>query len=516
MSVEFLNIVLKSTGSEQSLSVHFLVPSKSTGSEQSLSVHFLSAPKSTGGEQSLSVHFMNPAVYFSFKAFAFEMTKMKRPSAATEKDKHKKKKESEPAERTGEPTEDAGLKESPAPKDKPNNEATSAPPTPSDSGTLNSTRLKLHETTTTAIKGLKEGLLTEEEFWKQISKDNQGPLWKHFASHRKKDEEAAEAWRKLGGPGVVAKKRKLLLHFLRTGTVQGGSLKESQEASHQKTDNELFEWVPWVQLCKWYGETEAKDRVESGMVAVRKVGQKKRFFEFLLVKQTTSLSWEQKQRIAAEMKCALEGKELQACKKALKAPTTKQDWEDWWDNKKTSSAFQLADAFSSDSDLCEGSEDQESSNEHDNPAMSFLQGLQKSHVSKNSKEKAVDLAKKKKEEKQAQRDKAKREKEALKDAKKQKAEDTWNQKLEEATQVEENQGETKIRKMLGLITKMVTDFKKACKKANEPTHEAELNELQECRAQLEDLVLEDDLEQIRVALTRAASALKAAKKCIGA
>ena len=91
MSVEFLNIVLKSTGSEQSLSVHFLVPSKSTGSEQSLSVHFLSAPKSTGGEQSLSVHFMNPAVYFSFKAFAFEMTKMKRPSAATEKDKHKKK-----------------------------------------------------------------------------------------------------------------------------------------------------------------------------------------------------------------------------------------------------------------------------------------------------------------------------------------------------------------------------------------------------------------------------------------
>ena len=40
---------------------------------------------------------------------------------------------------------------------------------------------------------------------------------------------------------------------------------------------------------------------------------------------------------------------------------------------------------------------------------------------------------------------------------------------------------------------MVTDFKKACKKANEPTHEAELNELQECRAQLEDLVLEDDL-----------------------
>ena len=223
MSVEFLNIVLKSTGSEQSLSVHFLVPSKSTGSEQSLSVHFLvpskstgseqslsvhflSAPKSTGGEQSLSVHFMNPAVYFSFKAFAFEMTKMKRPSAATEKDKHKKKKESEPAERTGEPTEDAGLKESPAPKDKPSNEATSAPPTPSDSGTLNSTRLKLHETTTTAIKGLKEGLLTEEEFWKQISKDNQGPLWKHFASHRKKDEEAAEAWRKLGGPGLLRKK----------------------------------------------------------------------------------------------------------------------------------------------------------------------------------------------------------------------------------------------------------------------------------------------------------------------
>ena len=59
-------------------------------------------------------------------------------------------------------------------------------------------------------------------------------------------------------------------------------MKKSQEVANSKKEKEWFEWVPWKQILDWYGEEEALARVESGLIAVKKV--EKKFYEFLLVK----------------------------------------------------------------------------------------------------------------------------------------------------------------------------------------------------------------------------------------
>ena len=145
---------------------------------------------------------------------------------------------------------------------------------------------------------------------------------------RNKDPEAKVAWLQMGGSGVLDKKKQLLLHFLRTGQTQEGGLKKSQEVTNSKKEQEWFEWVPWKQILDWYGEEEALARVEHGLIAVKRVGKK--FYEFLLIKIRTELTLEQKKRIAVEQELALQGEELKACKKALAAARTKEEWEDLW------------------------------------------------------------------------------------------------------------------------------------------------------------------------------------------
>ena len=48
----------------------------------------------------------------------------------------------------------------------------------SEAGSLTSKKLKLHEETQNAIQGLKEGQLSEDEFWQTIHKSDCGSLWK--------------------------------------------------------------------------------------------------------------------------------------------------------------------------------------------------------------------------------------------------------------------------------------------------------------------------------------------------
>ena len=47
------------------------------------------------------------------------------------------------------------------------------------------------------------------------------------------------------------------------------------------------------------------------------------------------------------------------------------------------------------------------------------------------------------------------------------AEAKWQKKLEEATQVAEDDKDSKVKKMLGLVSKAVAEMKKACKKATD-------------------------------------------------
>ncbi|CAL1171125.1 unnamed protein product [Cladocopium goreaui] len=376
--------------------------------------------------------------------------------------------------------------------------------------TLTSSRLKLHEKTQAAIQGLKEGHLSEAAFWQEISNKDRAALWKKYEGARNKDPEAKAAWLQMGGPGVLDQKKQLLLHFLKTGQAQEGGLKKSQEVANSKKEKEWFEWVPWKQILDWYGEEEALARVESGLIAVKKVGKK--FYEFLLVKIRTELTLEQKKRIA----------ELKACKKALAAARTKQEWDDLWLEKKPQKGFQVEDALSEPSETSSEHEDESSAEQH-NPAASFLQGLKKGQAmvsqkkEKRNDDKQKHLVKEEKVKEEDSRACKKAQAEKTKIAKKKEADKKWHTKLEEATQVGENEKDSKVKKMLALVSKGVADLKKACKKAKDASWGADvLQALIKSRDSLEDLATDGELEGIKNHLLEAASALKAFKKLLTA
>ena len=386
--------------------------------------------------------------------------------------------------------------------------------------TLTSSRLKLHEKTQAAIQGLKEGHLSEAAFWQEISNKDRAALWKKYEGARNKDPEAKAAWLQMGGPGVLDQKKQLLLHFLKTGQAQEGGLKKSQEVANSKKEKEWFEWVPWKQILDWYGEEEALARVESGLIAVKKVGKK--FYEFLLVKIRTELTLEQKKRIAAGQEIALQGEELKACKKALAAARTKQEWDDLWLEKKPQKGFQVEDALSEPSETSSEHEDESSAEQH-NPAASFLQGLKKGQAmvsqkkEKENADKQKHLAKEEKVKEEDSRACKKAQAEKTKIAKKKEADKKWHTKLEEATQVGENEKDSKVKKMLALVSKGVADLKKACKKAKDASWGADvLQALIKSRDSLEDLATDGELEGIKNHLLEAASALKAFKKLLTA
>ena len=381
---------------------------------------------------------------------------------------------------------------------------------PSESGfSLTSTRLKIHQETQDAIKGLKEGHLSEEDFWKKINNSDRQPLWKKFENERNKNQHAKSEWAALQGQGVAAKKKQLLLHFLKTGKTSEGSLKESREVSDSKKEQEWYAWVPWKQILDWYGKEEAVARVEAGMVPVKKVGKK--FYEFLLIKQQTKLTLDQRKQIAAETVQALKGPELLACKKALETPRTEEEWKDLWSGKGPDKTSQLKDAMS-DTDSASSPSEAGTDQDEKNPAKNFLLRLKEgSQKSEGLPGKTLSKKEKQELEKQA-KEQNREEQKKLKEAKAKEAEDKWHKKLEEATQVAENEKDSKVSKMLQMVSKTVADLKKACKKAPEVSWgQEELRNLEQLRSQLEDMQLDTDLQDVKNTLVDCAKWLKAAK-----
>ena len=86
----------------------------------------------------------------------------------------------------------------------------------------------------------------------------------------------------------------------------------------------------------------------------------------------------------------------------------------------------------------------------------------------------------------------------------------WQNKIEEATQVAEDDKNKKVKKMLGLVSKAVADMKKARKKASDKSWGA--SELKNRRDELEDLFVDCELQGIKEKLLEAAASLKAAKE----
>lgn len=88
-------------------------------------------------------------------------------------------------------------------------------------------------------------------------------------------------------------------------------------------------------------------------------------------------------------------------------------------------------------------------------------------------------------------------------------------KNEEATQVAEDDKDSKVKKMLCLVSKAVAEMKKACKKASDKSWgAAELQNLCRCRDELEDFSVDCELQGIKEKLIDAAASLKASKEAM--
>lgn len=389
--------------------------------------------------------------------------------------------------------------------------------TASDAGTLTSSKLKVHEETQLAIQGLKEGSLTEAEFWAKIGPSEKASLYKKYEWQRSKNPEAQAVWQQVRGKGSQEKKKQLLLKFIKEGVKQDGCLKQSTTVSSSSKDKELFEWVPWKQVCDWYGKEEAMARVQSGTLPVKKTGN---FFEFLLVKVKSSLTTEQQKALAAEQELALSGQELKACKKALEGPKSEKDWCDIWSERRPDKHLQIEDALSESSrDSCDHSQGDDSSDQLD-PATLFLKGLKEGPSSSkpvlDQQVPTVSGTEKTKKEKQELQklEKAKARAKAKEDkaAKQNALANKWEKTVEEATQVGDRDKQSKVKKMLTLVSKGVAELKKACKKATTFDWGApELANLTAVRDQLEDLAVDADLVEVQEKLLEAAAALKLAK-----
>ena len=82
-------------------------------------------------------------------------------------------------------------------------------------GKLTAGPLAKHEAYHNAVRGLKEGQLTEEEFLAMFSHQQRQGMFKMMESSR--SENMALKWKAIRGPGTKDKKKNLLLAFIKGG-----------------------------------------------------------------------------------------------------------------------------------------------------------------------------------------------------------------------------------------------------------------------------------------------------------
>ncbi len=151
--------------------------------------------------------------------------------------------------------------------------------------------LKQHDLKT-KLEALEKGRCSDDLFWKTLGPKEQQALWKRYEYGRCKSQSASDAWDHLKtlrrGDSKDLKKRLLLLAFLKEGKCGEQYFKAQESLLVTKEDEKSLRWVPWEECKRWYGESEAKARVSSGSLAVRKCPRDTRFFEFLLVSETAT------------------------------------------------------------------------------------------------------------------------------------------------------------------------------------------------------------------------------------
>ena len=155
-----------------------------------------------------------------------------------------------------------------APKEKKNEAkpASNEEQQPGAFGKLTAGQLVKHEAYHNAVRGLKEGQLTEEEFLAMFSHQQRQGMFKMMESSR--SENMALKWKSIRGPGTKDKKKPAAcLHKKRLEKSQL-SIEQTVQQGWESTKSTA--WVSWKQITDDYGKDEAIQRLQAGLIRMRK------------------------------------------------------------------------------------------------------------------------------------------------------------------------------------------------------------------------------------------------------
>jgi hypothetical protein len=125
----------------------------------------------------------------------------------------------------------------------------------------------------------------------------------------------------------------LLLAFVKHGTCGEGYMKVVDSLTQTRTKTENMRWLSWKETTDKYGDAEAKSRVQQGSLPVRKDPRDARFFQFLVVEDSSQLTLAQQRELQAARETKLPSADFKQLSGCIRMDMDDDIMEDVWDEK---------------------------------------------------------------------------------------------------------------------------------------------------------------------------------------
>ena len=391
---------------------------------------------------------------------------------------------------------------------------------------LSAKQLQKHQGYLSMVEKLKSGEISNADFLARLNPSQRTGFF-HMMESRRTEEEKSQ-WQQLAGPGSKKKKELKLLDFLK------GGLEESQVKSKVKMqqgweENKNVAWVSWKQITDQYGEREAKQRIQKGLIKCRKdpkaqqVGLK--VYQFLRIEDSVDYKKGVNKFTGTESSGGLENSHANYLSKGILAQEAGEEsnefFEDVWHGRKPKHKA-LMDEAPTDSE----SEEQASQETDVNDFLDALTGEPSSSQPKNreacnkakhhknedkktelteKEKKAAELRKKKEEKEEARAQKVKQNEE-----KRKQKEQKWEADVDQLSSCEPSTWKKQVNKMLSMLNVEVRSSKATCKKFPEAADlKQSLDRMEQQRSALENVLVDGaELEEAQKLLAEGAALLR--------
>lgn len=393
-------------------------------------------------------------------------------------------------------------------------------------GELSTKHLLKHEQYLAAVDDLKKGKMKDHDFLALFSHKQRQGLFKHMEYHR--SSAVASEWESLDGQGARKRKQNLLLTFLKEGLEQS-QVKVQEKVSQKFQEKKDLTWVSWKKITDEYGEEEAKVRVKSGLIRMRKDPEAAlkglKLFQFLKVDEKMSTQKATEQEMANQAQGETDPEVHQAMGEAMRSlelgESSDSFFENMWLGKKpkgkTLQDF-MPEKGPETMELDEGSEDDMEMflAERGLPSSSAPQGTSREGSNKAlaaAKAEACNKAQAKAAAKEKREAEKKRKAEELKE-KETKKKEQWFAQVDHLSTCEDNKAKKNLSRMATMIQKELRSGKMLHHKLGSQSGLKEsLNQLEDTSTEVEDALVSDkDIAEVKPLLEKAASHLKALKR----